>query len=83
MIEELLAHLHLEGDAELEIIAQNYFLEVVASKVINNRSIESKVACSVYITAKKKGYELSYEHLIKHIAMDSVQGLKTATALCE
>ena len=66
MIEELMTSLHLGDDSELKTITCNYFLEVSASKVINFRPIETKVACCVLIAAKKKGFDVTIQQILRH-----------------
>ena len=83
MIDELSASLRLDGDTELSTITKNYFLEVVASKVINFHPIESKVACCVFIASRRKGYELSHEQITNKIVIESMQGFRNAIELCE
>ena len=83
LIEELTASLRLDGDTELISITKNYFLEVVASKVINWHSIETKVACAVFTASRRKGYELSHQQITNSIVIESIQSFRSAIALCE
>ena len=53
MVDDLLESLMLRTRPELRMMAHAYFKEIVNSKLLLRRQIESKVACVVYLASKK------------------------------